>query len=244
MISLRPPSRLHAFSWFAFLFILVSFAYLKTAENDQSRKRLDQWRKESALKEAESFQKKDRLVSLIRSLQSKANSREVLEKKLNLDEPFEFQQKGTTDIVHWTHPQYGILVELKFEGSTLKGSAVQFGTAQLHTVLPRPDMISRHSGLERARKSLTQVVWPLWLAVFAISAFFFRRKTYLAEGAVAASLAYAVFLAVSPWYSLTPHGLLSNDRLGVAIMLFLLSSALLIYRIISMHSCQTVRTLV
>jgi hypothetical protein len=214
--------------WLLALALILGFGWYKSYENRADRERREAWELRRQRLQAESQQEYKRLVDWLRSVHSQPGGRQQIMEKLPGGDEFQFHDEGRRQATSWTHPEYGIQLQLGFEDDQLTSIAASAG--EVAAVYPMPEQMATSSRAEAVRN--VAVAWGawLWLGLLLVALASRSHGLAAAEAALAAALVCGTAWAVSPYYTLTPRGIFSHDRLIFAALKFLGSLVILAIR--------------
>ncbi|MEX0936704.1 MAG: hypothetical protein WDZ59_02510 [Pirellulales bacterium] len=204
-----------------FLVVLVAATWFKAHENHRDTRIQAQWRERIAVLEAEGKVEYQRLVRLIASTQNV--SRSELEAKLNNGRQFDLQANGSRLEARWTHPDYGIPVHLSFENDMLRSWNMSGGSPAMLPGNAQPKPRRFDSQAETIRHAAQLISAYAWLVAFCVTVARPKHVWLAAQAMLALALAYGAATVVSPVYSLTIRGIVSNDSLFWAAMMYLVA---------------------
>ncbi len=197
---------------------IYALGWYKSAENHRDYRALATWRQQLKDLDGESKAEKARLGSWIRSLHSHRDAKRQIEIEFNGGAPLSIAD-GTT--YHWMHPEYGIPVELAFNGNEIVSSSV--AGSQIAQAHREPTTTYRSGMAEAFRRSIAEVLPWLWILVFIVAVVSSRHGLFAAITTLSLSLAYGCAIIVSPYYTLSVSGIFSNDRLFFAFLMYMSS---------------------
>ena len=218
-------SRVRLASALLLLALIYAFGWYKSSENHRDRQALASWREQLDELDAESRAERARLGTWVHSLYSRRDAKRRVEIELNGDSPLNIADGAR---YRWRHPEYGIPVELAFNGNWLVYTSV--GGPQLTQVQPEPPTTYRKGPAETIRHSIKDVVPWIWIVAFIFATISHRYGQIAAITALGLSLSYACAVMVSPYYTLTMSGILSNDPLFIVFLLYLCSTIIVAVR--------------
>jgi hypothetical protein len=213
--------------WIIALAAIFGFGWRKSYENRVDLDRRAAWEERMQRLQAASDKEFERLRSWLKQLASQPDARKRAKAELDEGKPLVFERDGEREAATWTHPEYGIRLQMDFRGEKLVAHGLDGGTAQVLAIHPPPEQIATSSSAEQMRNFIVR--WGPWLW-FAFVLVALGSRSYglaAAESALAAALACGTAWAVAPHYTLTLNGIFSNDKLFFAAMMYLGSLAIL-----------------
>ncbi len=217
--------------WLMVIVAILLMGKFKDEENRSDREQQTVWRQQLKILQVEAQVEFERLGAWLRTLNSQADAKQQIEKELQGGEPFLLKKHGKYQVANWTHPKYGIQVELQFFEKKLVGHGSHTGTVPL----PQPSRHSFDSNAESVRKKIPRPAIAAWLAALFVAAVSARYGRVAEEFMLAISLACGTAWLVNPWYSITLLGIFSNDILFFALLMYLASIFLLALRTPKYH---------
>lgn len=222
----------HLVFWILLLAAILGFGWYKHRENELDRVRQEAWRERVIRLESESIAESNRAYEFIKGLYPEPDAKQRAEAHFNHGEPFELQPEGIYEVATWTHPEYGFEAELTFFGDRLASTGMKAGSVWVTSVNPQPPRFALGSRTETLRQFIARYIgiW-LWLAAGFTMMFSRRFGLFAAEVMLAVSLAYCTANLVAPNYSLTLTGVLTNDPMFLAAVMYYISLMCLAYRL-------------
>lgn len=226
----RRQTVLHRGVWALILLVALIGTGYKVVENSRQRSASAVWHHQIAQLTEDGMRWREQSVARLRELQGQPNARQQLEQELNSSRGFQLKDAGQLRTAAWSDPTYGAQLELTFDGDTLVGHHLNWGTSDLIRLYPEPPRVAFTSRAEQFRQ--LAVAWCPWVWGVALVTFLFapRANRIFAEVMLVAALAYAVAQLLSPIYDLTLQGIFSNDGLFLAGLLLGASSLAMAWR--------------
>lgn len=225
------PMRSRTILWILALAAIFGFGWYKSCENRADRQRRAAWNQQMERLQAESQQEYRRLVAWLRTLHSQPGGRQQVIDEVPGGDELAFHEENGREVTSWTHPEYGIRIDFGFVGDRLVSHQANSGTGNLLTIQREPARIATSSRAERVRRFAAGWGGWLWLVCLVLA---FAPRSYgliAAEMMLLVTLACGVAWTVSPFYSITVQGILSNDPLFFAAIMFVISLIVLAMRV-------------
>lgn len=218
----------------AFTLILLG-AWYKERENRADWEAQLKWQGNIDRLTIEGGQQKDRLVAQIRSwwkepdILSKPNILSKIEAEWNDGKKLPLRREGEFDHATWVDPIYNQKYMFKFREGRLVALTTGWGTGDLLTAYPQPTSHSRTSTAESIRSAMLACAVILWFVLY-LGAMVVKDQRWLEQGALLAALTAGAAWLTNPMYSVSWHGIFSNDSLFYAVVMLVLTGALMAAR--------------
>jgi hypothetical protein len=227
--------RLRTVLWILALAVIFGFGWRKSYENHVYRARRDAWDVRMQRLEKEWNQARDkeyeRLVASLRSLHGQPGGRDQVIKELAGGDSLSFREEKGRDVASWSHPQYGIRVNLAFEGDRLVGHGLRGGSHVWEVYRMPPKPIGTLSTADHLRRLVVR--WGPWVWFVCLLVAMASRSYGLAAAQMMLmiTLACGVAWTVASNFPITVRGIFSNDKLFFAATMYVFSLVVLAIRV-------------
>ena len=216
--------------WTLVLASILTLSWFKDFENRRDREQQLAWREHLAVLQVESEAETKRLRSWLNSLSSHPDAKQEAGQELYDGDSLPLAREGDLDVARWEHPKYGTQVELTFSGDNLVATGSRSGTGLLQSANPQPLQRAFDSKAESIRQSIITPAFLFWFLALIVAGVSTRFGRIAAEFMLAASLVCGAARLVNPSYTVTLQGVLSNDSLVFAAMMYVASIVILAKR--------------
>jgi hypothetical protein len=216
-------------AWLLPVAIVLGLGWYKSAENRWGVDEQMALRTKAHRLEAESQTLYQELNVWAQGLYKATNPADEIFDKLNGGQPMNRERQGDYEVINWKRPEYGIRMEFTFSGQTLIGH----GSHRSSVGLPgaQPETLRAQSGFaESVRRSILPYAVVLWFLALAAAITSRRHGRIASEAMFVVSLLCGAAWLVSPLYTLTPQGIFSNDPLVYALLMYVASLVVLVWR--------------
>jgi hypothetical protein len=210
-------------AWLLLMVLILGFGWFKNAENERERQECGAYQERfRALRQLSKIHYGE-LTSWAKDLLKNQNpAKEIAEKLFDGDMP-PFEKKQDEEVIRWVSPEEGLNFEFTFRQSRYCGfvSHCDYGpTGEAWTPPPNFAHVGR---AESIRRTLIPCLVFGWIAALVVFWFLSEFRQLATEAMLVLAIACGTTLMVSPFYSLTWHGIFSNDQLAYAAGMFLCS---------------------
>ena len=221
--------RCHLIFWSLCLSIVLGAGWYKSVENRRDRARQAAWHQQIERLQTEARTEYKRTVAWIHNLYSQPGGRQQVENKLKDAWSVNWETDGHRDVANWRHEKYGIPLQTEFEQDKLV--AHRAGNGHVLTMYPQPPQLARSSRAESIRRFVADWAGWLWLAALSITVLPRRWGLLAAQAMLAISLACGAAWLVTPHYTITIQGVLSNAPLFFAAIMYFTSLVCLAHHV-------------
>ncbi|QDU54228.1 hypothetical protein [Aeoliella mucimassa] len=220
-----PKSYRLAIAWIAFLAVLLSASAYKAQENRRDLAQQQAWHERMAQLQEDAQQEVQRVDTLLESLWKQPGARATLEQELNNGQPFEVHESEGREVANWVHPEYNLPVQLSFSGDELRGFSLRGANPGALPENAQPRMIRLKSRAERIRQAVRPIAIACFVVAVLIACFVHRYSWIAANLMMFAALTYGAATVVAPNYNLSVQGIVSNDAMFFAVIMYLIALA-------------------
>lgn len=217
--------------WTLVLSTILGFGWYKATENEEDLRRLAAWQSRHVQLVAEAQVENRHIEDFLGDIASQSDAKQRFEKEFNHGEPLRPRREDGYEVATWRHPRYGTQVELTFAGNNIIASGIQSGSVYVEEFNPQPPRLSLTGRLEAIRQTVIHYGGWLWMVALAVALPTRRLGLFGAEVLLAISLAFGTANLVSPYFSLTLSGVLSNDSLFLSAGMVAFSVICLAFRL-------------
>jgi hypothetical protein len=222
--------RRHQF-WLMVMALVLGFGCYKSRENRSEAKEQVVWRDQIARLEAASKARFEELQTWTPELHKAADPKRQIADRLADGQPLSVATDGGHETITWRHPKYGIEMTFGFSNGILVSLGSTRSSGALEKATPRPPLYAHGGYAESFRRSIPPYAGIAWLVALGVAVLSRRFGLVAAESLVVSSLAYGTAWLVSPLYELSLQGILSNDSLFLAVLMYVVILSLLAFRL-------------